>query len=146
MRSNSAIIADAMQIFGISLKTAKDDLKEVYEHWASFSRENQEADKFKVLESLWEAVEQARQAFQYNAVIGGLREIAKIQGSYAPEKLALSGGVAVSSGAPNSGAVRSRIQALMADPKIRAKAQKLGLDLDGLDTVSSDSDDSKGSD
>lgn len=137
LRSNSAIVQEAMSIFGLSLQTAKKELAEVYEHWASFSRENAEADKHKVLEALWASVESARQAFNFNAVIAGLREIAKIQGSYAPEKVTLDG-VVSTNGAPAANTVRSRIRALMEDPKIREKALKVGLDLDKIDLVDSD--------
>lgn len=145
LKSNNAIVAEACRIFGIALSTAKAELREVYDHWASFSRENAESDKFKVLEALWTSVDEARTAFNYNAVIAGLREIAKIQGSYAPEKVNLTGQVAVS-GAPTASTVRGRLAALMADPKIRAKAAKIGLDLDTIAGVGSDGEATKAPD
>lgn len=136
LRSNGAICQEALALFGITLATAKKDLAEVYEHWASFSKENAEADKHKVLEALWASVEGARAMFNYNAVVAGLREIAKIQGNYAPEKVNLSGTLATT-GTPAASAVRARMQALLADPKIRARALKVGLDLDTIDVVDS---------
>lgn len=138
LKSNSRVVQEAMSTFGISLQTAKKELAEVYEHWSSFSKENAEADRHKVLEALWESVDQARQQFNYNAVIAGLREIARIQGNYADQKIKLEGSVNTT-GSPASAVVRSRIQALANDPKIREKALKLGLDLDKIDVVDSES-------
>lgn len=137
--SNAKIISEACSLFGIAVSTARTELAEVYAHWATFSRENQEADRHKVLEALWVAVEEAQQGHNHHAVIAGLKEIAKIQGSYAPEKIKLEGGVTMSSGAPAPGTVRARMAALMADPKLREKALKLGLDLDAVDDTLPDS-------
>ncbi len=147
LRSNGAICQEAMGLFAISLGTAKKDLAEIYEHWASFSKENAEADKHKVLEALWASVDGARAMFNYNAVIAGLREIAKIQGNYAAEKVNLSGSLSTT-GAPAANTVRARMQALLADPEIRKRALKagLGIDFDKIDVVGSQDGDESTSD
>lgn len=132
-------MSDAQKIIGLiaafpgtSEKTARQELKEVYQRFADINSDNWAEQKQNFLELCYEALDKMDKAMQYGPYANTLKTLAGVLGVIT-EKTQIDQTISQNTPAPKSDVVRSRIDKLMSDPKVRERAKKAGLDLDEID-------------
>jgi hypothetical protein len=135
-RTDASIILEMMQLFPpVSEKTCREELKELYKRYGEINEENLPEQKHKFLELGFAYMEEMRNGFQYGPLANLFKTMATIQGVLT-DKVKLDH--TITEAGPKPDVVRDRISTLINDPKIIARAKKLGLDLDDIDTESRD--------
>lgn len=118
---------------GTSEKTARAELKEIYQRFADINNDNIADQKNKFLELGFEMLQEMRTAMQLGPAANHFKTLASIAG-VATEKSQVDQTVSQGVPAPKADVVRDRISTLMNDPKIKERAKKLGLDLEEIKT------------
>ena len=133
-KTDAKIVIECMAAFpGVSEKTARAELKEIYQRFAEINLENLGDQKVKFLELGFEMLQEMRSALQLGPAANHFKTLASIAG-VVTEKTQVDQTVNTGTPAPAAETVRNRISQLTNDPKIRERAKKLGLDLDNIKT------------
>lgn len=135
-QTDAQIVLSLMAAFpGVSEKTARAELKEIYQRFADINSDNLPDQKVKFLELGFELLQEMRSALQLGPAANQFKTLASIAG-VVTEKSSAQVDATVAQGvpAPKPDTVRDRIAKLRSDPKIIERAKKLGLDLDDIKT------------
>lgn len=138
-QTDAHLVALCAATFRISEKTARQDLNAVYDRWKSIDDEMAPKHKARFMELGFDILREARDmannpasGASFAPVVAQFKTLAVLAG-------VMSEGASKSQTAPVAGSgstqpgeqtVRDRISLLKSDPMVRAKAMKLGLDLD----------------
>ncbi len=133
--SDALIIAEAVVKFRISATTARKDLTEIYTRWTNIDLDNAHMHKAKFMELGMELMDELRTNMQFGPAVNHFKTLAQISGVLSDGKVRMSEGESSMQPAPKAEVVRDRISQLANDPKVRAKALALGLDLSIIDGV-----------
>lgn len=127
-RTDASIILECMTAFKCSEQVARADLKAIYQRYADIHTENLPEQKVKLLEVAWQMLDDMRAGYAFGPAANQFKTIATMLGTLT------EGGKQDNSPTeqttPKPDIVRDRISLLLRDPKVREKAQRLGLDLD----------------
>jgi len=130
-RTDVNIILEMMQIFpGVSEKSAREMLKELYQRYSEINSENMPEQRNKFLELGFTLLEEMRNAFQYGPAANHFKTLSQISGIMI-DKVSVDQTITDTT-APKADVLRDRISKLSNDPKIRERAKRLGLDLDDV--------------
>lgn len=131
---------DAQRIIGLmaafpgtSEKTARAELKEIYQRFADINSDNMADQKQAFLELGFAMLEEMRNTLQLGPAANHFKTLASIAG-VVTEKSQVDQTVAQGVPSPKPDIVRDRISKLRNDPKVMERAKKLGLDLDDIKT------------
>lgn len=131
-QTDAQIIIGLMAAFpGTSEKIARQELREIYERFADINSENLPDQKVKFMELGFQMLQEMRDAFAHGPAAQHFKTLATIAG-VVDQKVTVDQTVTQVS-TPKAEVVRERISKLANDPKIRERAQKLGLDLDEIE-------------
>lgn len=134
-KTDAQTVFDCMAVFPpASEKTVRADLKEVYQRYSEINEDNLPEQRVKFLELGYALLEEMRNAMQLGPAANQFKTLANIAGVVTDVSKVQVDQTINSAPAPKAETVRSRIAQLSSDPKIREKAQKLGLDLDDIET------------
>lgn len=118
---------------GTSEKTARAELKEIYQRFADINNDNLADQKMKFLELGFEMLKEMRSAMQLGPAANMYKTLAGVAGVVTDQsKVQVDQTVAQGVPAPKADVVRDRISKLLNDPKIKERAKKAGLDLDEI--------------
>lgn len=131
-QTDAQIILLCMAAFpGISEKTARAELKEIYQRFADINSENLADQKVKFLELGFEMLAEMRNALQLGPAANHFKTLASIAGVVTEtSKSTVDQTINPGMPAPSADTVRDRIAKLRKDPKVLERAKKLGLDID----------------
>lgn len=134
-QTDATIILGLMAAFpGTSEKLARSELREIYQRFSDINEENIPSQKTKFLELGFTMLGEMRAAMQYGPAANQFKILAGIAG-VTTEKTQLDQTTHSSATpAPKSDVVRSRLDKLMNDPKVKERAKRMGLDLDDVET------------
>lgn len=136
--SDAKLVELGAGIFKVTEATMRSDLKAIYERWAEIDAENAPMHKARFMELGMAILAACRDAgaksFNYSSTVSQFKTLAQIAGVLSDGSRGGSG-VDNSSTQPSDNAIKSRIEKLSKDPKIRERALKLGLDLDDPDLL-----------
>ena len=135
-KSDAENIQHCALLFRVSETTVKKDLAAIYDRWMEIDRELAPKHKAQFMELGLKILEEARSAANdpttpanFGPVVAQFKTLAIISGALT-EKPAT---VQIVDSKPSDQAMRDRIEKLKADPKIRERAMKIGLDLDNTE-------------
>lgn len=129
-QTDAQIVIKLMAAFpGVSEKTARAELKEIYQRFSEINSDNLGDQKVKFLELGFEMLAEMRSALQLGPAANLYKTLAGVAG-VVTEKTQVDQTVIQGVPAPKADVVRDRISKLRKDPKIIERAKKLGLDLD----------------
>lgn len=132
-QTDAQIVIGLMAAFpGVSEKTARMELREIYQRFSDINAENAPDQKTKFMELGFQMLEEMRQGFAHGPAAQHFKTLATIAG-VVQEKVQVDQTVN-SSPAPKADVVRDRISKLSSDPKVKERAKKLGLDLDIIES------------
>lgn len=112
----------------VSEKTAREELKEIYQRYWDINVQYLPEQKVKFLELGFEMLEEMRNAMQLGPAANHFKTLAGIAG-VTTERSQVDQKVTQGAPAPKADTVRDRISKLMKDSKVRERAQRAGLDL-----------------
>ena len=133
-QTDANIILLLMAAFpGTSEKTARAELKEIYQRFADINSDNIGDQKVKFLELGFEMLAEMRSSLQLGPAANHFKTLASIAGVVTENsKSHVDQNVTQGSPAPKADIVRDRISKLRSDPKIIERAKRLGMDIDDL--------------
>lgn len=132
-QSDAMVVKAIMRNYpGTNEKTARAELKEVYDKFHDLNSDNADKQNIKFLEMGFALLEEMRAAGYYGPIPNLYKTLAGIAG-VVTERAQVDQHVIPVAPAPKAELVRDRITKLANDPKIRERAKKLGLDLAELE-------------
>jgi hypothetical protein len=132
--SDAQIVADVVLKYKVQETTARAELREVYKRWMTIDLDNQQTHKAKFMELGLNLLNEMRTNMAMGAVASHFKTLAQIAGVMT-DKVIVTDSPRSLEPAPAPNTVRARIAELAKDPKIRARAARLGLDLDAIEVV-----------
>jgi hypothetical protein len=132
--TDAQVVKLVMETYKISEKLARSELREVYQHWRRIDIENMTDHKAKFMELGFDLLNEMREGYSHGPAAAHFKTLATIAGVMT-DKVIVQEGEKTSQPAPAPNTVRERIIQLAKDPKVRARALKMGLDLGDLDVV-----------
>lgn len=130
-QTDAQVIINCMAAFtGVSEKTARAELREIYQRFSEINADNLPDQKTKFLELGFVMLQEMRQNLQLGPAANHFKTLANIAGVVTDNSKVSSTSEVNLTSAPKADTVRSRIEALRSDPKVRERAKKLGLDID----------------
>lgn len=131
-KTDAMLVLECMGAFpGVSEKTARAELKEIYQRFSDINSDNLAEQKVKFLELGFEMLEEMRAAMQLGPAANQYKTLAAISG-VASEKSQVDQTVSVGTPSPKAETVRDRIGKLINDPKVRERAKRIGMDIDDI--------------
>lgn len=132
-QTDAQIVIGLMAAFPqTSEKTARAELREIYQRFGDINSENAVDQKTKLMELAYAMLQDMRDGFAHGPAAQHFKTIAQMAGVL-QEKVQVDQTITTTP-APKADVVRDRIGKLANDPKIKERAKRLGLDLDDIET------------